>query len=260
MTNGPTALIADDEPLLRASLERLLTKAWPELEIVARASSGEEAMLQFELLRPSICFLDISMPGMSGLEAAAKIDRRAQIVFVTAYSEFAIDAFDQGAIDYLVKPIDGNRLADTVARLRERLAARADPPDLNAILSKLAERIQLAEHQEPLKRIRASIGSTVRLIPVHQVDFLRAEDKYTLVAWRDADGSMAEAIIRVPLKDLAAQLDQDQFAQVHRSVVVNLDAISHVVRGENDTATIHLRGRPELLPVSRGYVHRFRQM
>ena len=258
----PTALIADDEPLLRKALSRLLAAAWPELEIVALARNGREAVEQFERLRPDICFLDVHMPGLSGVEAAQRIGRRAHLVFVTAYDQYALQAFEHGALDYLMKPVETARLADTVARLQQRLRAVAPPlADTEALLEALAAQLQKkTAAPAPLRWIRASVGQALRLIAVEEIDFLRSDEKYTLIAWHGEGGKPGEALIRTPLKELLTQLDPAQFAQVHRSVVVNLRAISHVVRGDNETADIHLRGRGEVLPVSRSYLHLFRQM
>jgi DNA-binding LytR/AlgR family response regulator len=256
----PTALIADDEPLLRTSLARMLAEAWPELEIVAQARNGREAVAMFESLKPDVCFLDVHMPGLSGVEAARVISRRAHLVFVTAFVEYAIQAFEQGALDYLVKPVEPERLADTVGRLRERLRAARPADDIDTMLDQLAARLRKPDSPEPLRWIRASVGQALRMIAVDEIDFLRSDEKYTLVAWRGDAGKPGEALIRTPLKELVAQLDPAQFVQVHRSVVVNLRAIGHVVRGENETAHIHLRHRPEVLPVSRSYRHHFKQM
>jgi len=256
----PTALIADDEPLLRKSLTRLLAQAWPELEVVAQARNGREAVEQFEARQPDICFLDVHMPGLSGVEAARLIGRRAQLVFVTAYDKYAVQAFEQGALDYLVKPVEPARLADTVARLQERLRVAQPLPEIEALLVRLAAHLHKKAGPEPLRFIRASVGQTLRMISVDEIDYLRSDEKYTLIAWRGDQGKPGEAVIRTPLKELAAQLDSAHFVQVHRSVVVNLRAISHVTRGPNETADIHLKGRAETLPVSRTYLHHFRQM
>ena len=256
----PTALIADDEPLLRKSLTRLLAQAWPELEVVAQARNGREAVKQFEEQQPDICFLDVHMPGLSGVEAARVIGRRAQLVFVTAYDRYAVQAFEQGALDYVVKPVEPARLADTVARLQERLRAAQPLPEIEALLLQLAAHLQKKAAPEPLRFIRASIGQTMRMIATEEIDFLRSDEKYTLIAWRGDAGKPGEAVIRTPLKELVAQLDAAQFVQVHRSVVVNLRAISHVTRSQNETAQLHLKGRDEVLPVSRTYLHHFRQM
>jgi DNA-binding LytR/AlgR family response regulator len=254
-----TALIADDEPLLREALVRLLASAWPELEIVAQARNGREAIDQFEAHRPNVCFLDVQMPGKTGVEAAQHIGRRAHLVFVTAFDEYAVQAFAQGALDYLVKPVEPARLAETVLRLQERLRAAQPALDTEALLQQLARALS-PNAPQTLRWLRASVGTTVRLIAVQDIDFLRAEEKYTQIAWRDDTGQPREAVIRTALKELIPQLDASQFAQVHRSVVVNLSAISHVTRGTNETAHIHLKSRQETLPVSRSYLHLFRQM
>ena len=259
-TARPRALIADDEPLLRSALARQLAQAWPELEIVAQARHGREAIELFEKLQPEVCFLDVHMPGLSGVDAARQIGRRAQLVFVTAFSEYAIEAFEQGAVDYLVKPVEQARLADTVGRLQERLRSRTPAADLDGLLAMLSARLRPTAATAPLRWLHASIGNTLRLIPVEAIDYLRAEDKYTRIAWRDDGQLAADALIRTPLKDLLAQLDAAEFAQVHRSVVVNLRAISHVVRDAADSASVHLKGRDEVLPVSRSHLQRFRQM
>lgn len=262
MSVRATALIADDEPLLREALRSQLAGVWPELEIVAEARNGREAVRLFDELHPDICFLDVHMPGLSGVDAASHIGRRAHVVFVTAYDHYAVQAFAQGALDYLLKPVERARLAETVSRLEERLQSSRPAINTEQLLQQLSA--QLAELQgrgksEPLRWIRAQAGKTLRLIATDDVDYLRADAKYTLVAWRDG-GKAAEAVIRTPLKELLAQLDAEQFAQVHRSVVVNLRAIRHVKRLDNETAEIHLKGRDEVLPVSRNYLHRFRQM
>jgi DNA-binding LytR/AlgR family response regulator len=255
----PTALVADDEPLLREALVRMLAGAWPTLDIVAQARNGREAIELFDAHQPDICFLDVQMPGKTGIEAAQHIGRRAHLVFVTAFDQYAVQAFAQGALDYLVKPVEAPRLAETVARLQERLGAARPALNTDALLQQLALAFKPPSAQG-LRWVRASIGATVRLIDVNDIDFLRSEEKYTRVAWRDDAGVPQEAVIRSALKDLVPQLDATQFAQVHRSVVVNLRAISHVTRGENETADIHLKGRQETLPVSRTYLHMFKQM
>jgi DNA-binding LytR/AlgR family response regulator len=260
MQSAPTALIAEDEPLLRESLERQLSQVWPELAVVARARNGREAIAQFDKLQPNVCFLDVHMPGVTGIEAARHIGHRAHLVFVTAYDQYAVQAFAQGVLDYLVKPVDAARLAQTVERLKDRLRDSKSAVNTEALLLKLAAALEQRAAPEPLRWIRASVGAIVTLIPVQQIDFLRAEEKYTVVAWRDDAAEQREAVIRTPLKELSAQLDAAQFAQVHRSVVVNLSAIARIVRGPNETAEIHLKGRSEALPVSRSFLHLFRQM
>ena len=249
----PTALIADDEPLLRDALVRQLALAWPELEVVAQARNGRETVELFEARLPEVCFLDVHMPGMSGLDAASRIGRRAHLVFVTAFDDYAVQAFAQGALDYLLKPVDPARLAETVARLQERLLA-ARPR------GQLRRELERAPAPAPLRWIRAQVRDTLRLISVDEIDYARADAKYTVVAWRGESGQPAEAVVRIPLKELVARLDPAQFAQVHRSVVVNLRSIRHVLRHDNETAEIHLKGRKEVLPVSRSYLHLFHQM
>jgi DNA-binding LytR/AlgR family response regulator len=250
------ALIADDEPLLRERLREHLRRLWPELEIVAEARNGREAVEAFEEHAPQVVFLDVQMPGMNGVEAARHIGRRAAIVFVTAFEQYAVAAFEQGAVDYLVKPFEPQRLADTVARLRERLAAPSPvPAGLDAALEALAKRLAPTGAAPRLQWIKASVGASVKLIPVAQVAYLRADEKYTLVVW---DGG--EALIRKTIRELAGELDPDVFVQVHRSVIVNLHQVVQVDRGPNETAELRLKDRSEMLPVSRSYVHLFRQM
>jgi len=255
----PTALIADDEPLLRERLAAHLARLWPELQVVAQARNGREAVELFEDLAPQVVFLDVHMPGLSGIDAARCMVGRAQIVFVTAYEQYAVKAFEQGAIDYLVKPFDEARLAETVQRLKQRLgpqASAAGDGTLDALLDRLAGELRgRGEARRWLQWIKASVGTTVRLIPVEQVLFLRSDEKYTLVVW---DGG--EALIRKTIRELADELDPERFAQIHRSVIVNLARISQVSRGLNETADVHLTGRSEVLPVSRSYLHLFRQM
>lgn len=255
-----TALIADDEPLLRGALENLLAQAWPQLRVVAQARNGREAIQLFDAKQPAVCFLDVHMPGVSGIDVARHIGRRAHVVFVTAYDTYAVQAFSQGVLDYLVKPVEPLRLAETVARLQERLRTVQPASNTEALLRELATQLERRTTPAPLRWIRAQVGQSLRLISVDDIDYLRSESKYTLVAWRGEAGQPNEALISSTLKELATQLDPSQFVQVHRSVLVNLRAISHVSRGDNETATVHLKDRKEQLPVSRSYSHQFRQM
>jgi DNA-binding LytR/AlgR family response regulator len=252
-----TALIADDEPLLRERLRAHLTRLWPELQVVGEARNGREAVELFDDLAPDVVFLDVHMPGLNGIEAARSIARRAQIVFVTAYESYAVQAFEQGALDYLVKPFDEARLADTVQRLQQRLLADTEgDARLDAVLDRLGAQLKGQGARRPwLQWIKASVGSTVRLIPVAQVSYLRSDEKYTLVVWDEG-----EALIRKTIRELADELDPDSFVQIHRSVIVNLHRVVQVTRGPNETAEVQLRGRPEALPVSRSFLHVFRQM
>lgn len=250
-----TALIADDEPLLRERLASHLARLWPELQVVAQARNGREAIELFDEHAPDIVFLDVHMPGQNGLDAARAIDRRAHVVFVTAYEQYAVQAFEHGALDYLVKPFDETRLADTVQRLKARTAPDA-LPDMRPMLERLAN--ELRSRQAParhLQWIKASVGNSVRLIPVDELIFLRSDEKYTLVVWEGG-----EALIRKTIRELADELDPSRFVQIHRSVIVSLRHVSQVVRGLNETADVHLRARTEVLPVSRSYIHVFRQM
>jgi DNA-binding LytR/AlgR family response regulator len=258
----PTALIADDEPLLRDALARQLARVWPELEIVAEAKNGREAVRLFSEKRPDVCFLDIHMPGLSGIDAASEIGRRAHVVFVTAYDDYAVEAFAQGALDYVVKPVEEARLADTVARLKERLREARPAVNTELLLRELREQVERLRGggKRSLRFLHAQVGQTLRLVSVEDVDFLRSDAKYTVVAFRDEAGQPGEAVVRTPLRDLLVELDPETFAQVHRSVVVNLRRVRHVKRLDNETAEIHLKGRSEVLPVSRSYVHLFRQM
>jgi DNA-binding LytR/AlgR family response regulator len=261
--NRITALIADDEPLLREHLRSQLARLWPALDIVADARNGREAVELFDAHQPAIVFLDVHMPGLNGIEAARALARRAQIVFITAYEQYAVQAFEHGAIDYLVKPVDPARLADTVRRLQERLstgAAAASGTGTDAMLDAVLERManelrQRVPARAWLQWIKASTGSRMRLIPVEQVAYLRADGKYTTVVWDDG-----EALIRKSIRELADELDPERFVQIHRSAIVNLHYVREVVRGVNETADVHLRGHAEVLPVSRSYLHHFRQM
>ena len=255
----PTALIADDEPLLREALERMLLQIWPELAIVARARNGREAIELFDEHRPAVCFLDVQMPGKTGIEAAQHIGRRAHLVFVTAFDQYAVQAFTHGVLDYLVKPVEPARLAETVARLQERLSSAQPALNTENLLQQLAASLE-QRSATTLRWLRASVASTIRLIAVEDIDFLRSEDKYTHLAWRDDERKPREAIIRTSLKELLPQLDSAQFVQVHRSIVVNLRVVSHLTRNENETADLHLKGREDILPVSRTYLPLFRQM
>lgn len=262
MTIRATALIADDEPLLREALRRQVAIAWPELDVIAEARNGREAVRLFDEHQPDICFLDVHMPGLSGVDAAKHIGRRAHLVFVTAHDHYAVQAFAQGALDYLLKPVEQGRLEETVSRLKERLGASRPAINTDHLLQQLSEQLaslQTGKKDLSLRWIRAQVAKTVRLIAIDDVDFIRSDAKYTIVAWRDS-GKPAEAVVRTPLKELLDQLDPAQFAQVHRSVVVNLRAISHVKRHDNETAEVHIKGRADVLPVSRAYLHLFRQM
>jgi len=245
-----SALIAEDEPLLRAQLKARLAEAWPELDVVAEAGNGEEALQQAEATRPDIAFLDIRMPVRSGLEVAREIGAGCHVVFVTAYDEYAVAAFDEGAVDYILKPPTPERIAKVVARLKARLAAA--PLDLSALLAKLAPRDGGAG---PLKWIRASLGASMKMIAVDVVLYFQAGDKYTRVI--TAEG---EALIRKPIKELYEELDPETYWQIHRGTIVNLRAIARVDRDWRGEPVIVLRNRDEKLAVSRTFSHRFKSM
>jgi DNA-binding LytR/AlgR family response regulator len=248
----PTALIAEDEPLLRAQLKSRLAEAWPELDIVAEAGNGADALAQFALHRPDVAFLDIRMPVKTGVEVAREIAGACHVVFVTAYDEYAIAAFDAGAVDYVLKPAAPERIAKVVARVKQRLAE--GPLDLKPLLAQLAERDGLPA-AAPLKWIRASLGASMRMIAVEDVVYFQAEDKYTKVVTREGD-----ALIRKSIKELFEELDGDAFWQVHRSTIVNLRAIGRVDRDWRDQPVIVLKDRDEKLTVSRSFAHRFKAM
>ena len=253
-----TALIADDEPLLRDQLAALLARLWPELQVVAQARNGREAVELFDELLPQVAFLDVHMPGMNGVEAARCIGRRAEVVFVTAFDQYAVEAFRQGAIDYIVKPVEAERLRDSVQRLQARLrvADDAQRPEFAALLERMAQELrQRAGASQYLQWIKATVGNAVRMIRIEQVLYLRSDAKYTVVAWEGG-----EALIRTTLRELADALDPASFVQVHRSTIVNLMHVDRFCHGPGDAGELHLKARDERLAVSRSYVHLFRQM
>lgn len=247
------ALIADDEPLLAARLKSALGEAWPELEIAAVVPNGLEAVAAAERLKPDVAFLDIRMPGMDGLEAAAEIaDRLGEdapaIVFVTAYDEYATRAFELAAMDYVLKPVAQDRLAKTVERLKAR------PRDFEALARQLRALAAQAPKAQLLKQVMAGTGNAVKLIPIAEVCYFQAADKYTTVV--TANG---EDLIRLSLKELAPQLPE-RFQQVHRGTIVNLDEVAAAVRDEAGRVSLSLRRRRETLPVSRVYTELFKAM
>ncbi len=245
----PTALIADDESMLRAQLKARLAEAWPELAVIAEAANGADALAMVEAHRPDIVFLDIRMPVKSGIEVAHALDGRCHAVFVTAYDEYAVTAFDEGAVDYILKPVSPERIAKVVARLKSRLASA--PLDLSAVLAQLAAR----EGNDHLKWIRASVGTTMKLIATDDVLYFQAEDKYTKVVTAAGD-----AYIKKPIKELFDELDPEAFWQIHRATIVNLRAIARIERDWRDQPIILLHDRSEKLTVSRTFAHRFKAM
>ncbi|MBC3874581.1 LytR/AlgR family response regulator transcription factor [Undibacterium flavidum] len=251
----PTAIIADDERLMRDQLRLRLQQVWPELEILDEAKNGEEAIQLVETLKPDLAFLDIRMPAKTGLEAAKEIGTKAHIVFITAYDQYAVEAFDQGAVDYVLKPADTERLTKTVERLKTRLNTATEPNDMSNMLAQLAKQLGIAPKPNYLQWIQASIGQELRLIPVEDILFFQSDEKYTRV-----QTATYEALIRKPVRDLAEELDPHLFWQIHRSTLVNSKAISGVVRDMRGRHLVQIKGLTEKLEVSRSFVHLFKQM
>ena len=249
-----TALIAEDEPLMRERLLAALKEVWPQLEVTCVAKNGLEALKLWNSHRPDIAFLDIRMPGKTGLEVAAEIGDAAHIVFITAYDEYAVQAFQNGAVDYLLKPVELDRLGAAVTRLKKRLEAK--PADLTGLLAQLLNQGSKPVENKPakLKWIRASLGNQTRLIDVSTVLFFQSDTKYTRIVMKEN-----EALMRSPLKELVEGLDDEVFWQVHRGVIVNAHAIDRAVREAPEKLIIHLKGHKETLPVSRQYYHLFKQ-
>lgn len=251
----PTAIIADDERLMRDQLRLRLGQVWPELDIIGEAKNGDEAIALVQELKPDLTFLDIRMPGKTGMEAAQAIGNQSHIVFVTAYDAYAVEAFEKGAVDYVLKPPEQERLQVTVTRLKTRLAKPA--VDVNssvtAMLSQLAEKIVAKPIH--LQWIQASIGQDLRMIPVDEILFFRSDEKYTCV-----QTAGYEALIRKPVRDLAEELDPALFWQIHRATLVNVNAIEGVTRDIRGRHLVMIKGRSERLEVSRSFLHLFKQM
>jgi len=252
---APTAVVADDERLMRDQIIGRLKEAWPELAIVGEASNGREAVAMVQSLEPDIVFLDISMPGMDGIEAARALAGQVHVVFVTAHDQYAIRAFEHGAVDYLLKPAEPERVALTCQRLRDRLRQAPDP--MHDLLEQLSRRLggDALKPREYLRWVQASVGANIRMIPTSDILFFRAEDKYTRV---QTPGF--EALIRKPIKELIDELDPDEFWQIHRATVVRVDAVLQVSRNLRGNQVVQVKGRDEKLEVSRSFNHRFKQM
>ncbi len=254
----PRGIVAEDEPLLRDELLAVLREAWPELEVVAACEDGGSALEAIAAHKPDVAFLDIRMPGLTGLEVAGAcvdVSPATQVVFVTAYNQYAIDAFERGAVDYLMKPIARDRLAATIRRVKARIASGgADAAALAAIVEQLRGKIE-ASRPQALAWITASVGKETRLIMVEDVAYFKAEDKYTAVM--TAEG---EALIRKPIRELMDVLDPAIFKQIHRSTIVNMKAIAGIARDEAGRGTIRLRNRKETLAVSLTFMPLFRNM
>ena len=251
MTALPTAMIAEDEPLMRERLKEKLAEAWPELDIVAEVGDGDAALEAFAEHRPKLAFLDIRMPGRTGLDVAAAIGHACHVVFITAYDRYAIKAFEAGAVDYLLKPVESDRLALAVERMKRKLTAA--PADLTALVQEL--RSSLGAAAPRMKWIKAAVGKQVKLIAVGDVIYFQSDAKYTRVVL-----TAGEALIRTPLKDLMADLDPDRFCQIHRGTIVNLEAVAGVWREDAEKQFVLLKNRQEKLPISRQFIHLFKQM
>jgi DNA-binding LytR/AlgR family response regulator len=249
----PTAIIADDEDLQSTDLRRMLDEAWPELDVVAVCEDGAEALDAIVRLRPDYAFLDIRMPGASGLDVARASGGDCRVIFTTAYDSHAIEAFDLGAVDYLLKPVTQARLEQAVARLRRQAETGVDGGGLLKAMAELDRRLRDATRLERIRWISATSGSTIKLFPIDEVLFFESDARYTRVV-----SGTDEGLIRKPLKELQAALDPDQFWQIHRGTLVAARAIARARRDESGGVTVELRGRPERLKVSQTYAWRFR--
>jgi DNA-binding LytR/AlgR family response regulator len=251
MNSEPTAVLAEDEPLLADELEDMLRDLWPQLRIVSRAGDGIAALAAVEAQSPDLVFLDIRMPRLNGMEVARQIAGRCHIAFITSYDQYAIDAFEAGALDYVLKPVTAARLATTVQRLKLRL--QQPPADLRHLLNNLIQTAPTALRY--LQWINASQGGSVRLITVDEIVYFKSDQKYTLVVTPDT-----EVLINKTIKELAEELDPTMFWQVHRSTLANVHAIDSVIRDDRGNVKLRLKHRRETLPVSEAYVHLFRRM
>jgi len=253
---GPKAIIADDEEQLRSYLRLRLSEVWPDLVICGEAGNGEEAVELVEKFRPEIAFLDIRMPGMSGMEVAGKIAGSCWVVFITAYDQYAVEAFENDAIDYLLKPVTNERLETSVDRLKKRVAASSRPPaDISGVVDRLMASLTEKKRPGHLQWIRAQQGDGVRLIPVDDIFYFKSSDKYTLVITEEG-----ESLIRKPIKELEEELDPDRFWRIHRGTIVNTAHIEKMDRSLTGRGVLRLKNRQEILTVSRNYMHIFRQM
>ena len=254
-----SCVVAEDEALLREDLLRMLREAWPGLEVAAACEDGGSALEAIAAHKPDVAFLDIRMPGLTGLEvaaAAAEASPATQVVFVTAYNQYAIDAFERGAVDYLLKPVARDRLEAAIRRVKSRIASGGgDAGALAAIVEQLRAKLPGEAHAEPLQWVTASVGKDTRLILVDDVAYFKADDKYTLVM--TAEG---ESLIRKPIRELLDVLDPTVFKQIHRSTIVNMRAIAAIARDDSGRGTLRLRNRPETLAVSLPYMALFRNM
>lgn len=247
------ALIADDEPKLAEYLAGRLAELWPELELCGIAVNGNDALTKIQGEKPDLVFLDIKMPGISGLEIARRIAYPCMVVFVTAYHKYAVHAFEEEAVDYLLKPVSDERLLHTIKRLKHRCTRAGGAQDMNSLLSKLARAME--SKSSSLRYLRATFGRSVRLIPVEEVLFIQARSKYTSVVTGEG-----EFLMRMSLSELAKRLDPEQFWQIHRSVIVNASKVVAVHQTGREVYALTVRGSEEHLPVSRSFIHLFKQM
>lgn len=252
-------VVAEDEQIFRDALIKLLASQWPDLEVLAACEDGAEALEAIAEHQPAVAFLDIRMPGLSGMDVAAAtaaISPATQVVFVTAYNQYAIDAFEKGAVDYLLKPIEPKRLASTIERLQTRMSSGgSDPVVLAALIEQLSKVLPQRAIAEPMVWLTASTGKESRLIMIEDVLYFQSDSKYTTVVTVEG-----EALLRTPLRDLIGKLDSNQFKQIHRATIVNMKAVASIVRDESGRGIIKLKGRPETLAVSLTYMSLFRNM
>ncbi len=250
-----TAIIADDEENLRRGLTLLLERLWPELKILGQAQNGIEALSLIELEKPDIAFLDIKMPGMTGLNVAKKVSNACKIVFITAYDHFAVQAFESEAVDYILKPLTQNRLKTTIDRLKKQLDEQKQPLEFDLKIKKIIQVLENKDVPEYLRLIKVKTGSDLRFVPVSQVLYFKAEDKYTIV-----QTSTNEFLIKTPIKDLENDLEPKQFWRVHRSAIVNIEKIQAIKRSFTNQMIIGFDETNHTIAVSRSYEHLFKQM
>lgn len=250
------AIIADDEDQLRSYLKSRLSDVWPDLVICGEAGNGQEALELIAEYRPHIAFLDIRMPGLSGMEVAKKIADSCWVVFITAYDQYAVEAFENEAIDYILKPVTRERLKKTTDRLKKQVATSSGPPaDLSKVVERIVASLPNKETPDYLKWIRVQQGEEIRLVPVEEVYYFKSSDKYTMVITKDG-----ESLIRKPIKELSNELDSNKFWRIHRGTIVNAGCIAKISRSLTGRGVIRLKDRSETLTVSRSYIHIFRQM
>lgn len=250
------AIIADDEKELRVYLKALLSEIWPELIICGEAKNGKEALELVESKRPQVAFLDIRMPGLSGMQVAQRIAGLCRIVFVTAFDQYAVEAFEKEAVDYLLKPVSKDRLLQTMQRLKNQLDSSPEPPArLAEVVEQVLSGLPVGGGPHFLRWIKTQYKDSIRLIPVEEADYFKAEDKYTAVITKEG-----ESLIKKSIKELTQELDPAQFWQIHRGTIVNVSKIDRVSRSLTGRGILKLKERPELLTVSRNYLYLFKQM